>query len=71
MPAHPECPEEVSRLSDSAIQFCDVMMSVLAKHLETVLLPVWDLTQGLEDKTKPEEVTASPSWTWCGRTWCR
>ena len=54
--AHPENPAEVARLGETAVQFFDVMLSVLARHLETVLQPVLEqLTQGLEDRTRPEE----------------
>jgi hypothetical protein len=53
--AHPENPAEVARLGETAVQFFDVMLSVLARHLETVLQPVLELTQGLEDRTRLEE----------------
>ncbi len=43
--AHPECPEQVPWLGENAVQFCDVMLSVLGKHLEAVLLPLWDVAQ--------------------------
>ena len=46
---------EVGRLGETAGQFFGVMLGGLARHLETVLQPVLELTQGLEDRTRPEE----------------